>query len=186
MTRSADVYDGDAAAGRSSNYSRFNYFQDNIANGEPNDWRCRAGPRYLYVCEDGLVHYCSQQRGYPGHSAGRIYGGRLRREYSREKSCAPNCTVSCVHQISYIDHWRDPRTGISHENVFHPAPKQPELVTIQVNEQESANGRFEIFPPERSECLKSVMERRRPRLRDCCVFMSVLALPLTLLAPGCA
>ena len=22
--------------------------------------------RYLYVCEDGLVHYCSQQRGYPG------------------------------------------------------------------------------------------------------------------------
>ncbi len=24
-----------------------------------------AGSRYLYVCEDGLVHYCSQQRGTP-------------------------------------------------------------------------------------------------------------------------
>src|SRR5271156_4628624 len=47
-------------------YSRFNWFQDNIADGKPNDWRCRAGARYLYICENGLVHYCSQQRGYPG------------------------------------------------------------------------------------------------------------------------
>ena len=46
-------------------YSRFNHFQEAIANGQPNDWRCRAGSRYLYVCENGLVHYCSQQRGYP-------------------------------------------------------------------------------------------------------------------------
>src|SRR6516164_2598890 len=43
------------------NYARMNYFQDNIAAGKPNDWRCRAGARYLYICEDGLVHYCSQQ-----------------------------------------------------------------------------------------------------------------------------
>ena len=47
-------------------YSRFNHFQEAIANGKPNDWRCRAGARYLYICEFGLVHYCSQQRGYPG------------------------------------------------------------------------------------------------------------------------
>src|SRR5881394_3184537 len=47
------------------NYSRFNHFQEAIANGRPNDWRCRAGARYLYICENGLVHYCSQQRGYP-------------------------------------------------------------------------------------------------------------------------
>src|SRR6185437_1500057 len=46
-------------------YARINGFQDNIAAGRPNEWRCRAGARYLYVCEDGLVHYCSQQRGYP-------------------------------------------------------------------------------------------------------------------------
>src|SRR5437764_5937406 len=48
-----------------SSYARLNHFQDNIARGLPNEWRCRAGARYLYVCEDGLVHYCSQQRGYP-------------------------------------------------------------------------------------------------------------------------
>src|SRR5690348_18349934 len=49
-----------------SSFTRVNAFQDNIAKGLPNDWRCRAGARYLYICENGLVHYCSQQRGYPG------------------------------------------------------------------------------------------------------------------------
>jgi len=47
-------------------YSGIRSFQDNLADGKPNEWRCRAGARYLYVCEEGLVHYCSQQRGYPG------------------------------------------------------------------------------------------------------------------------
>ncbi len=51
---------------RKTNYSRFDEFQAAIVQGRPNDWRCRAGSRYLYICEDGLVHYCSQQRGYPG------------------------------------------------------------------------------------------------------------------------
>src|SRR6267142_1100799 len=49
-----------------SHYSALNGFQENIAHGRPNQWRCRSGARYLYICEDGLVHYCSQQRGYPG------------------------------------------------------------------------------------------------------------------------
>jgi MoaA/NifB/PqqE/SkfB family radical SAM enzyme len=43
-------------------FTRVNSFQDNIATGKPNDWRCRAGSRYLYICENGLVHYCSQQK----------------------------------------------------------------------------------------------------------------------------
>src|SRR5580765_6333396 len=46
-------------------YSGIRSFQDNLADGQPNHWRCRAGARYLYICEEGLVHYCSQQRGYP-------------------------------------------------------------------------------------------------------------------------
>src|SRR5271169_3986430 len=91
-------------------YSRFNWFQTNIAHGKPNDWRCRAGARYLYICEDGLVHYCSQQRGYPGTPLERYSVEDIRREFLTEKSCAPHCTVSCVHQVSYIDHWRAPQT----------------------------------------------------------------------------
>jgi|SRR5580700_1491749 MoaA/NifB/PqqE/SkfB family radical SAM enzyme len=92
------------------NYSRFNWFQNNIAHGKPNEWRCRAGARYVYICEDGLVHYCSQQRGYPGVPLEQYTVEDIRREFLTEKSCAPHCTVSCVHQVSYIDHWRAPQT----------------------------------------------------------------------------
>jgi len=91
-------------------YSRFNWFQENIAHGRPNNWRCRAGARYLYICEDGLVHYCSQQRGYPGVPLERYTVADIRREFLTEKGCAPHCTVSCVHQVSYMDFWRAPQT----------------------------------------------------------------------------
>jgi MoaA/NifB/PqqE/SkfB family radical SAM enzyme len=91
-------------------YSRFNHFQEAIAQGRPNDWRCRAGSRYLYVCEDGLVHYCSQQRGWPGVPLASYTRADVVREFYTQKTCAPHCTISCVHQVSYIDHWRAPQT----------------------------------------------------------------------------
>jgi MoaA/NifB/PqqE/SkfB family radical SAM enzyme len=94
-------------------FTRINAFQDNIAQGRPNQWRCRAGARYLYICEDGLVHYCSQQRGYPAIPLEKYTIHDLRREYVTEKSCAPHCTVSCVHQVSIFDSWRAPQ---------HPSP----------------------------------------------------------------
>jgi MoaA/NifB/PqqE/SkfB family radical SAM enzyme len=90
-------------------FTRINSFQDNIARGRPNQWRCRAGARYLYICEDGLVHYCSQQRGYPGVPLETYTLADVRREYLTEKSCAPHCTVSCVHQVSIFDSWRAPQ-----------------------------------------------------------------------------
>jgi MoaA/NifB/PqqE/SkfB family radical SAM enzyme len=111
-----------------SSFTRINAFQDNIAKGLPNDWRCRAGARYLYICEDGLVHYCSQQRGYPGVPLATYTRDDMRREYLTEKSCAPHCTVSCVHQVSIFDSWRAPQ---------QPAPSTPgvaspsELVQIK-------------------------------------------------------
>jgi MoaA/NifB/PqqE/SkfB family radical SAM enzyme len=92
-------------------YSRFNHFQEAIANGQPNEWRCRAGSRYLYVDENGIVSYCSQQRGYPGIPLADYTKAIVQREFLTEKSCAPNCTISCVHQVSYIDHWRAPQTS---------------------------------------------------------------------------
>jgi MoaA/NifB/PqqE/SkfB family radical SAM enzyme len=105
-----------------SSFTRIHAFQDNIAKGQPNDWRCRAGGRYLYICEEGLVHYCSQQRGYPGVPLATYTRDDLRREYLTEKSCAPHCTVSCVHQVSIFDSWRAPQ---------NPAVTQPnDLVQI--------------------------------------------------------
>ena len=87
-------------------FSRLNYFQENIAKGQPSDWRCRAGSRYLYICEDGLVHYCSQQRGFPAKPLEQYTVADIKREYITQKSCAPMCTISCVHQISYFDFFR--------------------------------------------------------------------------------
>ena len=91
-------------------FTRVNGFQHNIAAGRENEWRCRAGARYLYICEDGLVHYCSQQRGYPGIPLAEYTAERRRREFVTKKGCAPRCTVSCVHQISFLDRWRAPQT----------------------------------------------------------------------------
>lgn len=91
-------------------YPRINrYFQENLAKGKPNDWRCRAGARYLYICEEGKVHYCSQQRGYPGIPLEEYTLEDIRREFLTEKSCAPFCTISCVHQASTADFWRAPQ-----------------------------------------------------------------------------
>jgi MoaA/NifB/PqqE/SkfB family radical SAM enzyme len=109
-------------------FTRLNYFQDAIADGRPNHWKCRAGARYLYVCEDGLVHYCSQQRGYPAKPLAEYTVEDIRREYITEKSCSPYCTVSCVHYVSYFDFWRGEQT------IKTPAPApEPvrELVQIQ-------------------------------------------------------
>ena len=90
-------------------YSGIRSFQDNLADGKPNEWRCRAGARYLYVCEDGLVHYCSQQRGYPAVPLETYTIDDIRREFATPKSCAPYCTVGCVHRVSTMDFWRSPQ-----------------------------------------------------------------------------
>ena len=92
------------------NYARLNFFQDNVARGVENEWKCRAGARYLYVCEDGLVHYCSQQRGFPAIPLERYTVADIRREFLTVKGCAPKCTIACVHYTSYMDFWRAPQT----------------------------------------------------------------------------
>jgi MoaA/NifB/PqqE/SkfB family radical SAM enzyme len=82
-------------------------FQRNLARGLPNQWHCGAGARYLYVCEEGLVHWCSQQRGYPGTPLEQYGHADLDRELSTTKGCAPYCTVSCVHRIALLDLLRE-------------------------------------------------------------------------------
>ncbi len=114
---------------RKTNYSRFDKFQEAIVQGRPNDWRCRAGSRYLYICEDGLVHYCSQQRGYPGVPLAEYTTADVKREFLTAKSCAPNCTIGCVHRISYIDHWRAPQRGMIRPEELKA--ERPPLVQIQ-------------------------------------------------------
>jgi MoaA/NifB/PqqE/SkfB family radical SAM enzyme len=115
------VYDDILKLGKKSffNFSYFNQFQKNLVEGRPNDWHCRAGSRYLYICEDGLVHYCSQQRGYPAIPLESYTQADLRRENDAVKTCAPYCTVSCVQQVALVDYLRErPREAIA---TFFPA-----------------------------------------------------------------
>jgi len=100
------VYDQLMDKGSLAHRINFLMFQKNLMAGRPNAWKCRAGARYLYICEDGLVHYCSQQRGTPGIPLSEYGPDDIAREYRTEKPCAPFCTVSCVHQASFPDFWR--------------------------------------------------------------------------------
>jgi MoaA/NifB/PqqE/SkfB family radical SAM enzyme len=94
-------------------FFRYNRFQENLVRGIPNDWKCHAGSRYLYICENGLVHWCSQQRGYPAIPLEKYSQADLDREYSTVKSCAPLCTINCVHQTAILDEIREhPRETI--------------------------------------------------------------------------
>lgn len=101
-----------------------NPFQENLIRGRPNQWHCRAGSRYLYICEEGLVHYCSQQRGTPGIPLSRYGVEDLDREYESVKGCAPFCTVSCVHRVAWVDRLRTQPLGAL-EEFFPAAEGQP-------------------------------------------------------------
>jgi MoaA/NifB/PqqE/SkfB family radical SAM enzyme len=90
-----------------------NLFHKNLTEGQANEWQCGAGSRYLYICEDGLVHYCSQQRGYPAIPLEKYTREDIDREYSTKKACAPFCTVSCVHRVAMLDMIRnEPRESL--------------------------------------------------------------------------
>ncbi len=125
--RELEIFEEVMTLGKRS-FSRFNDFQHSVARGKEHDWRCRSGARYLYICEDGLVHWCSQQRGYPGIPLAQYTDEMRHREYYTAKHCAPMCTVSCVQQVGIIDNWRGPQT-LKPKPMAPPSPR-PELVQI--------------------------------------------------------
>src|ERR1700687_61817 len=125
--RDQEIFEEIRELGKRS-YSRFNEFQHNVARGREHDWRCRAGSRYLYICEDGLVHWCSQQRGDPGVPLSQYTPEMRHREYFTEKFCAARCTVSCVQQVGILDNWRGPQN--LKPIAMAPATRQAQLVQI--------------------------------------------------------
>jgi MoaA/NifB/PqqE/SkfB family radical SAM enzyme len=69
-------------------------------------WKCRAGSRYLYVDESGIVSYCSQRRGEPGIPLLEYTREDLKREFFERKGCEDSCTIGCVRRASALDEWR--------------------------------------------------------------------------------
>jgi MoaA/NifB/PqqE/SkfB family radical SAM enzyme len=91
-----------------------NPWRKNLIRGLPNEWHCTAGGRHLYVCEDGLVHYCMAQRGYPAIPLSRYTREDIVRESKATKTCAPYCTIFCIHKVALLDRLRDnPRQAIA-------------------------------------------------------------------------
>jgi MoaA/NifB/PqqE/SkfB family radical SAM enzyme len=114
-------------------FTHFDHFQENTSRGLPNQWTCRAGGRFLYICEDGLVHYCSQQRGQPAIPLESYTKEDLVREATRPKACAPFCTISCVHQVAMLDEFRtNPREALQgildRRRTIDPTFQPPALV----------------------------------------------------------
>ncbi len=127
--REKEIYKEVKALGTRS-YARWNWFQDNLADGKEYEWRCRSGARYLYICEDGLVHWCSQQRGTPGIPLLEYTHEDMHREYNTEKWCAPSCTIQCVHQVGHLDAWRDPQLSLAEYNKKHGFPKKDTISQV--------------------------------------------------------
>jgi MoaA/NifB/PqqE/SkfB family radical SAM enzyme len=134
--REQEIFEEIMALGKRS-FSRFNDFQHSVARGKEHNWRCRSGSRYLYVCEDGLVHWCSQQRGYPGIPLAQYTDEMRHREFYTVKHCAPMCTVSCVQQVGMLDNWRGPQTLKPKLLPLAPPPGQTELVQIGTTRSDS-------------------------------------------------
>lgn len=96
-----------------------NPWRKNLVQGLPNDWHCGAGGRHLYICENGLVHYCMAQRWYPAIPLSQYTREDIEREKKAKKSCAPYCTIFCIQRVAMLDEVREnPRKAL--ERFFPP------------------------------------------------------------------
>jgi MoaA/NifB/PqqE/SkfB family radical SAM enzyme len=141
--RQRQVYDQIVALSRGFySHAHDQVFQRNLAAGWPNDWHCTAGARYLYICEDGLVHWCSQQRGHPAKRLSEYTQDDLDRELTTKKSCAPYCTVSCVHRVALLDRLRErPRDTI--DAIMGAQPVRPTPTAVKLLEWTFLSGRHQ-------------------------------------------
>jgi len=108
-------------------FAHYDRFQENLVRGLPNDWHCRAGARFLYVCEDGLVHWCSQQRGHPGIPLADYTQEDVERQYHIVKGCAPSCGISCVHQTAMLDQIRENPRGMLQQLIERRRATDPDF-----------------------------------------------------------
>jgi MoaA/NifB/PqqE/SkfB family radical SAM enzyme len=108
-------------------FAHYDRFQEHLVRGLPNDWHCRAGARFLYVCEDGLVHWCSQQRGHPGIPLADYTRDDVERQYAIVKGCAPFCGISCVHQTAMLDQIRENPRGMLRELIDRRRAADPDF-----------------------------------------------------------
>ena len=81
-------------------------WEDDMLLDGSSPFKCRAGGRYLYVDEFGIVSYCSQRRGTPGIDLLQYTSQDTEREFYAVKGCEAKCTIGCSRRASAFDEWR--------------------------------------------------------------------------------
>jgi MoaA/NifB/PqqE/SkfB family radical SAM enzyme len=81
-------------------------WEDKMIYHQKAPFKCRAGGRYLYVDEFGIVSYCSQRRNDPGIQILEYQREDVRRAFETPKGCESACTIACVRRASSMDEWR--------------------------------------------------------------------------------
>jgi len=79
---------------------------DKQIEGKDTFFKCRAGSRYLYVDEHGMVSWCSQQREEWQKKLSDYTLDDLKEQFYTVKSCEQNCTIGCVKTCSKYDKLR--------------------------------------------------------------------------------
>lgn len=81
-------------------------YRDRIIQNGTAPFKCRAGSRYLYVDEDGIVSWCSQTRDAFRKPILEYTPADLKEQFYTYKSCQDRCTLGCVRSSSSYDNWR--------------------------------------------------------------------------------
>lgn len=81
-------------------------YRDRLIHGGQAPFRCRAGARYLYVDEFGMVCWCAQTRTTFRKPLLDYVLDDLREQFYTGKSCQATCSVGCVRTVSGYDAWR--------------------------------------------------------------------------------
>jgi len=82
----------------------FDYREKLIVGGTA-PFRCRAGSRYLYINEQGLVHRCAQTVRDFGKPLMEYTAEDLREQFYTVKNCTASCTIGCARSCSMVDRW---------------------------------------------------------------------------------
>lgn len=87
-------------------FPEFTDYRDEMISEGKAPFKCRAGSRYLYVDEFGVVSWCSQTRHVFRKNLLDYSYADLKREFYSYKNCQDQCTLGCVRAASSVDGWR--------------------------------------------------------------------------------
>ena len=95
-------------------YELSDHRDEMIKNGSA-PFKCRAGSRYLYVDENGVVNWCSQVRDAINKDIMDYTFADLKKQFYTYKSCQDRCTLGCVRSASSLDNWRGQENPFENE-----------------------------------------------------------------------